>query len=56
MNMKREIGSTYFYDDFISQEEQATIRKWALRNEKYLIPGAKGPNRARQLFNKIHYI
>ena len=53
MNMKREIGSTYFYDDFISQEEQSTIRKWALRNEKYLIHGAKGPNRARQLFNKI---
>jgi hypothetical protein len=51
--VKQEIGSTYFYDNFISSEEQEIIREWALRNEKHLIPGPEGPNRARQLFKKI---
>ena len=32
--MKHEIGSTYFYDNFITKEEQEIIRDWALRNEK----------------------
>jgi hypothetical protein len=51
--MKQQIGSTYFYDNFISQEEQEIIREWALRNEKYLIPNPTGPFRARELFEKI---
>ena len=53
MNMKHEIGSTYFYDNFISEEEQRIIREWALRNEKYLIPNPTGPYRSRELFKKI---
>ena len=53
MNMKHEIGSTYFYDNFITEDEQEIIREWALRNEKHLIPGPKGPNRSRELFEKI---
>jgi hypothetical protein len=51
--MKKKIGSTYFYENFISQEEQEVIREWALRNEKYLIPNPSGPFRARELFKKI---
>jgi hypothetical protein len=51
--VKQEIGSTYFYDNFISQEEQEVIRNWALRNEKYLIPNSSGPFRSRELFKKI---
>jgi hypothetical protein len=51
--MKQQIGSTYFYDNFISQEEQEVIRNWALRNEKYLIPNSSGPFRSRELFKKI---
>jgi hypothetical protein len=53
MNMKHEIGSTYFYDNFISEEEQGIIREWALRNEKYLMPNPTGPYRRRELFEKI---
>jgi hypothetical protein len=51
--MKQQIGSTYFYDNFISQEEQEIIREWALRNEKYLIANPTGPFRVKQLFEKI---
>lgn len=51
--MKHEIGSTYFYDNFITKEEQEIIRDWALRNEKYLIPNPSGPYRVRALFREI---
>lgn len=51
--MKQQIGSTYFYDNFISQEEQKVILEWGLRNEKYLIPNPLGPFRVKQLFEKI---
>ena len=51
--MKQQIGSTYFYENFISQEEQEIIREWALRNEKYLIANPTGPFRVKQLFEKI---
>jgi hypothetical protein len=51
--MKQKIGSTYFYDNFISKEEQEIVRDWALRNEKYLIPNPTGPFRVRALFKEI---
>jgi hypothetical protein len=51
--MKHKIGSTYFYDNFISVEEQEIIRNWALRNEKFLTPNTSGPFRSRELFEKI---
>ena len=53
LNRKHQIASTYFYDNFISEEEQRIIREWALRNEKYLIPNPTGPYRSRELFKKI---
>lgn len=54
--MKQQIGLTYFYDNFISEEEQEIIREWALRNEKFLLtnpvsPG--GPFRCREVFENI---
>ena len=51
--MKQQVGSTYFYDNFISEEEQEIIRDWALRNEKYLTPNPSGPYRARRLLIRI---
>lgn len=51
--MKKKIGSTYFYENFISQEEQEVIREWALRNEKHLIPNPRGPYRGKALFEQI---
>ena len=51
--MKTNVGTTYYYSNFISDEEKDTIKDWALRNESYLIPNPTGPFRARQLFELI---
>jgi hypothetical protein len=51
--MKTNIGATYYYPNFITDEERDIIKKWALSNEKYLISNPTGPFRARQLFELI---
>lgn len=51
--MKKIVGKTYYYSDFITEEEREIIEEWALRNEEYLIPNPSGPFRARELFEKI---
>lgn len=51
--MKTEVGRTYYYPEFITEEEQTIIKNWSLRNEKYLIPNPSGPFRARELFELI---
>ena len=51
--MKQSIGKTYYYPDFITEDERLIIMDWALRNESYLIPNPTGPFRANQLFKLI---
>ena len=51
--MKQSIGKTYYYSDFITEDERLIIMDWALRNESYLIPNPTGPFRARELFELI---
>jgi hypothetical protein len=51
--MKEQIGQTYYYPNFINDEEQSIIYEWSLRNEKFLIPNPSGPFRARELFELI---
>jgi hypothetical protein len=51
--MKVTAGSTYYYPNFITEEERLTIKDWALRNEKCLSPNPTGPFRANQLFKLI---
>jgi hypothetical protein len=51
--MKTYVGKTYFYSDFITEEERFMVKEWALRNESLLIPNPTGPFRARELFEKI---
>lgn len=51
--MKELVGKTYYYPNFISEEEKEIIKKWALRNEEHLVPNPSGPFRARELFSKI---
>lgn len=51
--MKQIVGETYYYSDFINQEEQIIIKNWSLRNEKYLFTNPTGPYRRRELFEKI---
>lgn len=51
--MKELLGKTYYYSDFITEEERITIKEWALRNERFLIANPTGPFRARELFEKI---
>jgi hypothetical protein len=46
--MKKQVGQTYFYSDFINDEEQSIIRDWALRNQQYFIPNPTGPFRAKR--------
>jgi hypothetical protein len=45
--MKTHVGTTYYYSNFITDEERDIIKNWALRNEKYLIPNPTGPSRAK---------
>ena len=51
--MKQSIGKTYYYPDFIKEDERLIIMDWALRNESYLIPNPTGPFRRNQLFKLI---
>jgi hypothetical protein len=51
--MKTEVGKTYFYTDFITEEERLVVKEWALRNESHLIPNPSGPFRVRELIEKI---
>jgi hypothetical protein len=51
--MKVICGLTYYYEDFITVDEQLFLRDWALRNEEYLIPNPSGPYRKRVVLNKI---
>ena len=51
--MKEFVGKTYYYPEFITEEEQKIIKEWALRNESFLIPNPSGPFRARELFELI---
>jgi hypothetical protein len=51
--MKTNIGTTYYYPNFITDEERDVIKNWALRNEHYLIPNSSGSSRARALLNSI---
>lgn len=51
--MKVQIGKTYYYPEFISEEEKQIVEEWALRNEKFLVPNRSGPARARALFSEI---
>jgi hypothetical protein len=51
--MKINIGTTYYYSNFITDKERDVIKDWALRNESHLIPNPTGPYRARQLFELI---
>lgn len=51
--MKINIGTTYYYSNFITDKERDVIKDWALRNESYLKPNPTGPYRGRQLFELI---
>lgn len=51
--MKTNVGTTYYYSDFITDRERDIIKDWAIRNESHLIPNPTGPFRARQLFELI---
>jgi hypothetical protein len=51
--MKTLIGKTYYYPNFISEDEKTTIFDWSLRNEDSLIPNPSGPFRTRGLFSSI---
>ena len=53
MYSKENIGRTYYYSEFITQNEQLIIKNWSLRNEKFLIPQLSGPYRATALFESI---
>jgi len=52
--MKVICGLTYYYEDFISVDEQLFLRNWALRNEDYLIPNQTGPYRKRSPLNLLN--
>ena len=43
--MRQVVGKTYYYSDFISEEERVAIEEWALRNEIHFIPNPSGPFR-----------
>lgn len=51
--MKVTCGLTYYYEDFITVEEQNLLKEWALNNEEYLIPNPSGPYRKRKVLNKL---
>jgi len=51
--MKVNRGLTYYYEDFITIDEQQFITDWALRNEGSFIPNPKGPYRRRSLLNNL---
>jgi hypothetical protein len=51
--MKIVVGKTYYYEDFITVDEQLFLRDWALRNEEYLIPNPSGPYRKRKVLKKL---
>ena len=51
--MKVVVGQTYYYEDFITIDEQLFLRDWALRNENYLIPNSTGPYRKRSPLNLL---
>jgi len=51
--MKVTCGLTYYYEDFITIEEQRFLSEWALNNEKNLIPNPTGPYRKRKVLNKL---
>jgi hypothetical protein len=51
--MKTNVGTTYYYSNFITDEEKDIVRDWALRNEICLTPNPTGPFRANQLFRLI---
>jgi hypothetical protein len=52
--MKVICGLTYYYEDFITVDEQLFLRDWALRNEEYLIPNPSGPYRKRSPLNLLN--
>ena len=52
--MKVICGLTYYYEDFISVDEQLFLRDWALRNEDYLIPNQTGRYRKRSPLNLLN--
>lgn len=51
--MKTYTEKTYFYNDFITLEEQTQLKEWALANEDKLVPNLAGPNRK---FNRLDAI
>ena len=51
--MKIVVGQTYYYEDFITVDEQLFLKDWALRNEDYLIPNPTGPYRKRSPLNLL---
>jgi hypothetical protein len=51
--MKIVVGQTYYYEDFITVDEQLFLKDWALRNEDYLIPNPTGPHRKRSPLNLL---
>ena len=51
--MKQVVGKTYYYSDFISEEERVVIEEWVLRNEMCFIPNPSGPFRLMQFFDNI---
>jgi hypothetical protein len=51
--MKRNVGKTYYYPNFITDAERDVLKDWALRNESRLVPNPTGPFRARNLFESI---
>ena len=52
--MKVVVGKTYYYEDFITVDEQLFLRDWALRNEDNLIPNSTGPYRKRSPLNFLN--
>jgi hypothetical protein len=51
--MKIDAGLTYYYEDFITVEEQGFLRGWALENEKFMIPNPTGLYRRRSPLNRL---
>ena len=51
--MKVNCGSTYYYENFITIEEQNFLRKWALKYEELMIPNPSGPLRKRIVLAKL---
>lgn len=53
MVMRENVGLTYYYPNFINEEEQFVIKNWALRNRQHFIKNTTGPFRVLANFNSI---